>query len=80
QIVSQERCRSEIYIKLVVRSLLDVINRIEELVEAPAMLTQAKIGPSHMAFLVVPMVGAFFIDIVNALVIKLYLMLPIFAQ
>ncbi|MEI6977491.1 hypothetical protein, partial [Escherichia coli] len=27
----------------------------------------------------VPMVGAFFIDIVNALVIKLYLMLPIFA-
>ena len=35
-------------------------------------------GPSHMAFLVVPMVGAFFIDIVNALVIKLYLLLPIF--
>lgn len=29
--------------------------------------------------LVVPMVGAFFIDIVNALVIKLYLMLPMFA-
>ncbi|MCU8655099.1 hypothetical protein, partial [Klebsiella pneumoniae] len=28
--------------------------------------------------LVVPMVGAFFIDIVNALVIKLYLLLPIF--
>ncbi len=27
--------------------------------------------------LVVPMVGAFFIDIVNALVIKLYLLLPI---
>ncbi|MFK9861181.1 hypothetical protein ACJEQ8_45750, partial [Klebsiella pneumoniae] len=27
---------------------------------------------------VVPMVGAFFIDIVNALVIKLYLLLPIF--
>ncbi|ENZ2106988.1 hypothetical protein ACGGXM_004583, partial [Salmonella enterica] len=26
------------------------------------------------------MVGAFFIDIVNALVIKLYLLLPIFAQ
>ncbi len=35
-------------------------------------------GPSHMAFLVVPMVGAFFIDIVNAVVIKLYLMLPMF--
>ena len=30
-----------------------------------------RFGPSHMAFLVVPMVGAFFIDIVNALVIKL---------
>ncbi|MFS9542929.1 hypothetical protein Q6295_20840, partial [Klebsiella pneumoniae] len=26
----------------------------------------------------VPMVGAFFIDIVNALVIKLYLLLPMF--
>ncbi len=38
-----------------------------------------RFGPSHMAFLVVPMVGAFFIDIVNALVINLYLMLPIFA-
>lgn len=35
-------------------------------------------GPSHLAFLVVPMVGAFFIDIANAIVIKLYLMLPIF--
>ncbi len=37
-----------------------------------------RFGPSHMAFLVVPMVGAFFIDIVNALVIKLFLMLPMF--
>ncbi|EKT60986.1 sodium/glutamate symporter [Providencia sneebia] len=37
-----------------------------------------RFGPSHLAFLVVPMVGAFFIDIVNSLVIKLYLMLPIF--
>ncbi|WP_253380855.1 sodium/glutamate symporter [unidentified bacterial endosymbiont] len=37
-----------------------------------------RFGPSHIAFLVVPMVGAFFIDIVNAIVIKLYLMLPIF--
>ncbi|GAB81773.1 sodium/glutamate symporter [Shimwellia blattae] len=37
-----------------------------------------RFGPSHVAFLVVPMVGAFFIDIVNALVIKLYLMLPVF--
>ncbi|MCA6222661.1 sodium/glutamate symporter [Photorhabdus antumapuensis] len=37
-----------------------------------------RFGPSHVAFLVVPMVGAFFIDIVNAIVIKLYLLLPIF--
>lgn len=37
-----------------------------------------RFGPSHTAFLVVPMVGAFFIDIVNALVIKLYLLLPVF--
>lgn len=35
-----------------------------------------RFGPSHTAFLVVPMVGAFFIDIVNALVIKLYLAMP----
>ncbi|AVG16099.1 sodium/glutamate symporter [Chromobacterium vaccinii] len=35
-----------------------------------------RFGPSHLAFLVVPMVGAFFIDIVNAIVIKLYLALP----
>lgn len=27
-------------------------------------------GPSHLAFLLVPMVGAFFIDVVNAIVIK----------
>ena len=39
-----------------------------------------RFGPSHMAFLVVPMVGAFFIDIVNAIVIKLYLMLPMFGD
>ncbi|MBW7981027.1 sodium/glutamate symporter [Enterobacillus tribolii] len=38
-----------------------------------------RFGPSHLAFLVVPMVGAFFIDIVNAIVIKLYLLLPMFA-
>ncbi|AKP33722.1 sodium/glutamate symporter [Yersinia aleksiciae] len=37
-----------------------------------------RFGPSHLAFLVVPMVGAFFIDIVNVIVIKLYLLLPIF--
>ena len=35
-------------------------------------------GPSPLAFVVVPMVGAFFIDIANALVIQGYLALPIF--
>jgi ESS family glutamate:Na+ symporter len=35
-------------------------------------------GPSRIAFLVVPMVGAFFIDIINVIVIKLYLALPFF--
>ncbi|MGF6782348.1 ESS family glutamate:Na+ symporter [Paraburkholderia sp. GAS334] len=35
-------------------------------------------GPSHRAFLVVPMLGAFFIDIANAIVIKLFLLLPIY--
>jgi ESS family glutamate:Na+ symporter len=38
----------------------------------------ARFGHSHLAFLVVPMVGAFFIDIANALVIKGFLALPIF--
>jgi ESS family glutamate:Na+ symporter len=37
-----------------------------------------RFGPSHLAFLIVPMVGAFFIDIVNAIVIKLFMALPIF--
>ena len=36
-----------------------------------------RFGPSHLAFLVVPMVGAFFIDIINAVVIKLFLALPL---
>ncbi len=35
-----------------------------------------KFGNSALAFLVVPMVGAFFIDIANAVVIKLFLLLP----
>jgi ESS family glutamate:Na+ symporter len=35
-------------------------------------------GPSQIAFLVVPMVGAFFIDIINVIVIKFYLALPFF--
>jgi ESS family glutamate:Na+ symporter len=38
-----------------------------------------RFGPSHVAFLVVPMVGAFFIDIINAMVIKLFLALPFLA-
>jgi len=38
-----------------------------------------RFGPSQIAFLAVPMVGAFFIDIVNAIVIKLYLALPFFS-
>ncbi len=37
-----------------------------------------RFGHSHLAFLIVPMVGAFFIDIANAIVIKGYLALPIF--
>lgn len=37
-----------------------------------------RFGPSHLAFLVVPMVSAFFIDIINAIVIKLFLALPLF--
>ena len=35
-----------------------------------------RFGPSHLAFLVVPIVGAFFIDIINAVVIKLFLACP----
>lgn len=37
-----------------------------------------KFGNSPLAFLIVPMVGAFFIDIANALVIKLFLLLPVY--
>ncbi|NML30232.1 sodium/glutamate symporter [Paraburkholderia antibiotica] len=35
-----------------------------------------RFGHSHVAFLIVPMTGAFFMDIVNAVVIKLFLALP----
>jgi ESS family glutamate:Na+ symporter len=35
-------------------------------------------GPSPLAFVVVPMVGAFFIDIANAVMIQGYLALPVF--
>ena len=40
----------------------------------------SKYGPSPKAFLVIPLVGAFFIDIVNALVIKFFASLPIISQ
>ncbi len=33
-------------------------------------------GPSRIAFLIVPMVGAFFIDIANAIVINIFIALP----
>ena len=36
-----------------------------------------RFGNSPLAFLIVPMVGAFFIDLANALVIKLFLLLPL---
>ena len=38
-----------------------------------------RFGPSHLAFLIVPMVGAFFIDIMNVIIIKLFLLLPFFS-
>ncbi len=40
----------------------------------------AKHGPSLKAFLIVPLVGAFFIDIVNALMIKFFIALPIISE
>ena len=40
----------------------------------------SKYGPSTKAFLIVPLVGAFFIDLVNALVIKFFLGLPFWGQ
>ncbi len=39
----------------------------------------SKYGPSPKAFLVIPLIGAFFIDLLNALVIKFFLALPFFA-
>jgi ESS family glutamate:Na+ symporter len=38
----------------------------------------AKHGPSFKAFLVIPLVGAFFIDLLNATVIKFFIGLPLF--
>ncbi|MCK5190498.1 MAG: sodium/glutamate symporter, partial [Methylococcales bacterium] len=37
----------------------------------------SKYGASKKAFLVIPLLGAFFIDLVNALVIKFFVALPI---
>lgn len=37
-------------------------------------------GPSHMAFIIVPLCGAFFIDIINALIINAFLYLPFFGH
>jgi len=39
-----------------------------------------KYGPSPKAFLVVPLVGAFFIDLTNALVIKFFVALPVMSK
>jgi len=40
----------------------------------------SKYGPSPKAFLVIPLVGAFFIDLTNALVIKFFIGLPMISQ
>jgi len=39
-----------------------------------------KHGPSQKAFLVIPLVGAFFIDIVNAVIVKFFISLPIISD
>ena len=39
-----------------------------------------KHGPSFKAFLIVPLVGAFFIDLLNAMVIKFFIGLPLLQQ
>ncbi len=39
-----------------------------------------KYGPSFKAFLVIPLVGAFFVDLLNAMVIKFFISLPIIQQ
>lgn len=40
----------------------------------------SKYGPSLKAFLIIPLVGAFFIDLVNAVVIKFFVGLPMLSQ
>ncbi|RKZ87867.1 MAG: sodium/glutamate symporter [Gammaproteobacteria bacterium] len=37
-----------------------------------------RFGPAPQAFIVVPLMGAFFIDLLNAIVIQIYLTLPVF--
>ena len=37
-------------------------------------------GPSPKAFLVIPLIGAFFVDLMNAFVIKFFLALPMMQQ
>jgi ESS family glutamate:Na+ symporter len=37
-------------------------------------------GPSPKAFLVIPLIGTFFVDIMNALVTKTFLALPMMQQ
>ncbi|BAO45577.1 sodium/glutamate symporter [Thiolapillus brandeum] len=39
----------------------------------------SKFGPSVQAFLVIPLIGAFFIDLLNAVVIKFFIALPFFS-
>ncbi len=39
----------------------------------------SKFGPSPKAFLVIPLIGAFFIDLLNAVIIKFFLSMPFFA-
>jgi ESS family glutamate:Na+ symporter len=39
-----------------------------------------RFGPSPKAFLVIPLIGAFFVDVTNALVIKFFLALPMMQQ
>ena len=38
-----------------------------------------KYGPSQLAFLVIPLIGAFFIDLMYAFVIKFFLASPLFS-
>jgi hypothetical protein len=39
-----------------------------------------KFGASQKAFLIVPLVGAFFLDIANATIIQIFLATPLFQQ